>query len=161
MPPTRLTRLRGWRANERLAALFHFMRCCRAGWSQSREASIDIDRVNSYASVHTIAGWFLGLAYYNWLAQHPPHIPLWGHALLIIVGMFVASILIGGGVALLGAVLNRLVYGDTTGSVTPFAWGAFISPVLAFFAAGYALEILLRPRTDAGGNASIAEGLSF
>jgi len=101
---------------------------------------MNIDLVNTYAARHTIIGWFVGLAYFNWFAHQPPTVPLWGHLLLIIVGMFAASIIIGGGMALVAAGVTRLVKGQSDASPDLFAWGAFISPVLAFFAAGYALE---------------------
>jgi hypothetical protein len=39
------------------------------------------------------------------------------------------------------AVITKLVTGDLKGSADFFAWGVFISPVLAFFAAKYALEL--------------------
>lgn len=103
---------------------------------------MDIDRVNTYASVNTIVGWFLGLAYYNWIPYQPPHLPIWEHVLLIIGGMFAASIIIGGGVALIAAALTRVLTGHTDGDTNYFAWGAFISPVLAFFAAGYVIDAL-------------------
>jgi hypothetical protein len=99
-----------------------------------------IDLVNTYAAKWTIAGWFCGLAYYNWFASNPDHIPWWGHILLVVVGMFASSIIIGGGMSLLSALITRIATGNTEGSPHAFAWAAFISPVLAFFAAKYALH---------------------
>ena len=100
---------------------------------------MNIDRVNTIASKWTIFGWFAGLAYFNWFASDGASFSWWAHALFIIVGMFAASIIIGGGVALLFAGLTKILTGRSDGSIHGFAWGAFISPVLAFFAAKYVL----------------------
>ena len=100
----------------------------------------NIDRVNSYAAKSAIAGWFIGLAYYNWFASNPPHAALWGHLLLVTVGMFTASFVIGGGVSLLAALVTKRVTGRRDSSPEFFAWGAFISPVLTFFAADHVLQ---------------------
>jgi len=54
--------------------------------------------------------------------------------------MFAASIVIGGGLAILTAVLTKRITGKPDGSPHGFAWASFISPVLAFFAAKYALQ---------------------
>jgi len=90
----------------------------------------------------TIAGWFIGLAYYNWFSSDPISVPMWAHAVLIIGGMFAASIVIGAGLALLAALLTKLITGNPEGNPNAFAWAAFIGPVLAFFAAKYALLLL-------------------
>ena len=100
---------------------------------------MNIDTVKAKAAKATIFGWFVGLAYYNWFAHQPPHVPFWGHLLLGFVGMFVASIVIGGGLALVAALLTRMTTGRLDGSSDFFAWGVFIGPVLAFFAAAPAL----------------------
>lgn len=101
---------------------------------------MNIEIINTYAAKWTIGGWFIGLAYYNWFASAPDHVPLWAHVVLVVLGMFVASIVIGGGMALLMALITKLTTGDAEGSSHAFAWAAFISPVLAFFAAKYALQ---------------------
>jgi hypothetical protein len=101
----------------------------------------EIQIINTYAAKWTIAGWFIGLAYYNWLATNPDHVVWWAHVILVVGGMFAASIIIGGGMSLLAAFITRLVTGRTDGSRDFFGWSAFISPVLAFFAAKYALKV--------------------
>lgn len=103
---------------------------------------MDVDSVNSKAAKMTIVGWFAGLAYYNWFSSAAAHLPWWQHALLIIVGMFAAAIVIGAGMALLAAALTKVITGRSDGSINAFAWAAFISPVLAFFAAKYVLRFL-------------------
>jgi hypothetical protein len=100
---------------------------------------MNIERINTIASKRTIFGWIAGLAYFNWFASDGVHLPWWGHVLLVIAGMFAASIIIGGGVSLIMAVITKGVTGRSDGSPHGFAWGAFISPVLAFFASGYVL----------------------
>lgn len=100
---------------------------------------IDIDTVNTFAAKTTIGGWFVGLAYYNWFASAPPHLAIWIHAILVVGGLFASSILIGGGMALLMGGLTKILTGRVDGSPHAFSWGAFISPVIAFFAAKYVL----------------------
>lgn len=90
----------------------------------------------------TIAGWLAGLAYYNWFSTTAVQLPIWQHILLVVVGMFAAAIVIGAGMALLAAVLTKVITGRHDGSINAFAWAAFIGPVLAFFAAKYALQFL-------------------
>jgi hypothetical protein len=104
-------------------------------------AMLSVDAVNTKAAQWSIAGWFVGLAYFNWFASSPPHVPLWAHAVLVVAGMFFASIVIGGGVAFLMALLTKATTKSWEGSSDFFAWGAFISPVLCFFAAKYALML--------------------
>jgi hypothetical protein len=99
-----------------------------------------IDKVNTVAATHTIIGWFAGLAYFNWFASNADKITWWEQALLIVVGMFAASIIIGGAVALLMAAITKVVMREVGDNATLFAWGAFISPVIAFFSAKYVLH---------------------
>ncbi|HEY8381854.1 MAG TPA: hypothetical protein VIL09_06875 [Microvirga sp.] len=101
-----------------------------------------IDRVNEKASRMVIFGWLAGLAYYNWFSSSPITVPLWGHAVLVIGGIFVASIIIGAGLALCAAAVTKMVTGRTDGSIHAFSWAAFIGPVLAFFASKYALNAI-------------------
>ena len=103
---------------------------------------MNVDAVNTYAAKHAIFGWLAGLAYYNWFASQPPHLPLWVHAILVFGGMFAASIAIGGGMALLAAAATRITTGHDDGSIHAFSWAAFISPVLAFFASGFVFKLL-------------------
>ena len=103
---------------------------------------VNIETANTYAAKWTIGGWFVGLAYYNWFASHPPHVSLWGHVVLIIGGMFAASILIGGGMSLLASLITKIVTGRSDGSPNAFGWTAFISPVIAFFVAHPALTFM-------------------
>jgi hypothetical protein len=102
---------------------------------------MSIEAINAYASKMTILGWFIGLAYYNWFAHRTVHVPIWGHALLVVVGMFAASIIIGAGMALIAGAITRTITGKLEGSPHVYSWAAFISPVLAFFAADYAVRL--------------------
>lgn len=103
---------------------------------------LDIDSVNNKTAKMTIVGWFAGLAYYNWFSSTASALPIWQHALLVVVGMFAASVIIGAGMCLLAGGLTKIVTGRSDGSIHAFAWTAFISPVLAFFAAKYVLQFL-------------------
>lgn len=103
---------------------------------------MDVDGVNTKAAKMTIVGWFAGLAYYNWFSSTAFHLPFWEHVLLVVVGMFAAAIIIGAGMALLAAGLTKVITGRMDGSLNAFAWAAFISPILAFFAAKYVLRLL-------------------
>ncbi|MBB3063958.1 hypothetical protein [Limibacillus halophilus] len=102
---------------------------------------MDIERINSSSAGLAIIGWFAGLSYYNWLASDPTSMPIWAHAVLVIGGMFFASIVIGGGLALLAAGLTRALTGKMDGSSDVFSSMAFVSPVVAFFAAKYGLGL--------------------
>jgi hypothetical protein len=55
--------------------------------------------------------------------------------------MFAASILIGGLIAFLLGLMTKAITGGWE-DPTFYAWGVFISPILAFFAAKYAVRIL-------------------
>lgn len=102
---------------------------------------MEIERINSQASKMAIFAWFAGLAYYNWFASQPISVPIWAHVVLVVAGMFFASIVIGGGLALLSAGLTKLLTGSTDGSPHVFAWAAFVGTVPAFIAAKYGLLI--------------------
>lgn len=103
---------------------------------------MDVDSVNGKAAKMTIAGWFAGLAYYSWFSNTAAPLPIWQHALLAVVGAFAASIIIGAGMAMLAGGVTKLITGRSDGSIHAFAWAAFISPVLAFFAAKYVLQFM-------------------
>ena len=102
--------------------------------------SIDarIDSIGTENSKLVIVGWFIGLAYFNWFSSAPISVQWWAHAILIVGGMFVASIVIGGGIAvLIGVVINKAGWSRRSG--TYLKAGGLISAVLAFFAARYGL----------------------
>ena len=81
-------------------------------------------------------GWFAGLAWLGYSSD--PEAEFFGWMLLIVGGMFAASIILGGGVALAIAGLSKAV----TGRAVPcsFGWGGSLSAVLAFLAARPAAE---------------------
>ena len=106
--------------------------------------ALPVEQINTKAAKFTIVGWFVGLAYFNWFSSTAVHVSLVGHAILVIVGMFAASILIGMGIALIMGLITKAATGSTLGSPHGYAWGAFISPVIAFFAADWATIFVAR-----------------
>lgn len=101
-----------------------------------------VAQINTKAAKYSIAAWFVGLAYFNWFSSTATHVSIAGHIILVVVGMFAASILIGMIVALILGLITKLLAGRTDGSPRGDAWGAFISPVIAFFAAGWAIRLV-------------------
>lgn len=104
--------------------------------------ALSIEAINTKSAKYTIVGWFAGLAYYNWFASHPVHVSFIGHVILVVGGMFAASIIIGMGVALIMGLITKLATGSIGGSIHGYSWGVFIAPVLAFFAADLAIRIV-------------------
>lgn len=100
-----------------------------------------IEQVNNYSSKLAIWGWFAGVAYYGWWTSSAPTIPLWGYAALIIIGMFAASIIVGGGLALIAAGVTKLVTGGAERSTNAYAWASFLSPVGAFWLAKWTVAM--------------------
>ena len=93
---------------------------------------ISPEHANTKSSQFTVVGWLSGLAYYVWFGSIEATVV--EHAILIVAGIFLSSIIIGGGVALLFGILTRALTGSWDGSPHGYAWGAFIAPVIAFFA---------------------------
>ena len=77
-------------------------------------------------------GWALGLA---WIAYFDtvPGLSFWDWIILVVVGLFGASVIIGGGFAMLLAWLTKLSYGKSDARPELFAWGVVIGPIVAFF----------------------------
>ena len=93
-----------------------------------------IDRVNTGASKATIFGWFAGLA---WMVYSDSVMGLsWiDWALLVVVGMFAASIIIGGAFSLLAALLTKVIFRKSNASPTLFALAGIIAAIIAFLCA--------------------------
>lgn len=98
------------------------------------ETMDSIDRVNTGASKATIFGWFAGLA---WMAYSDSVVGLsWmDWALLVVVGMFAASIIIGGALSLLAALLTKVILGKGNESSTLFALAGIMAAIIAFLCA--------------------------
>ena len=101
-----------------------------------------VEQINTKAAKYSIAAWFVGLAYFNWFSSTATHVSIAGHIILVVVGMFAASILIGMMVTLILGLTTMLLAGRTDASPRGDAWGAVISPVIAFFAAGWAIRLV-------------------
>jgi len=100
-----------------------------------------IDRINYTVAQVTVGGWFLGLAYFNWFSSSGPSLPLWIQSILVVGGLFASSILIGGSIAMFAALITRIATGRPDGSTLGFMLAGWVSPVLAFFAAKYAVVL--------------------
>lgn len=106
--------------------------------------ALSVEQINTKTAKFTIFGWFAGLAYFNWFSSTAVHVSLIGHAILVVVGMFAASIIIGMGIALILGLITKAATGSTLGSPHGYAWGAFISPIMAFFATEPAIRLVAR-----------------
>jgi len=103
---------------------------------------ITVERANEYSSKATLFGWFVGLAWFAYTSPEAASLPWWAWAVLIVVGMFAASVVIGLGFALVAATITKAVTGDSRSSPNAYAWGAVICPVIAFFCAWPAAKLL-------------------
>lgn len=104
--------------------------------------TISAEHANSKSSQFTILGWLGGLAYYVWFGSIEATIV--EHGILVVGGIFLSSIIIGGGIALFFGVLTLLFTGRWDGSPHGYAWGAFISPIVAFFCVQPAAKTLVQ-----------------
>ena len=102
---------------------------------------ISVDRVNSIGAANTIVGWFAGLAWV-YFGDRIVGLGTLDWIILIIGGMFGASIVIGGGLALVAALLTKLSTGNAASSPHAFSWMALIAPVVAFFCANPVARLL-------------------
>lgn len=100
-----------------------------------------VDQINTENSKLVIVGWFIGLAYYNWFSSDATPLAWWLHAILVIGGLFVSSILIGGGMAILAGAANRAAFGNPEARPNLFKLAGLIAAALAFIAAKYALSV--------------------
>jgi hypothetical protein len=102
--------------------------------------TILIQDILTSASKTTILGWFAGLAWLGYFSD--PGLGFFGWMLIIVGGMFAASIILGGGVALAIAGVSKAIAGRADAMPGLFKWGRFVSGVLAFLAARPAAEQL-------------------
>ena len=101
---------------------------------------LSVNQTNAYVSRLTIFGWWAGLAWHVYTGG-AMDLNLFAWAILIIGGMFVVSLIIGGGIAFLLGVLTRVVYGDWHATSALYAWGTIFGPVIAFFCASPAIGL--------------------
>ena len=100
-----------------------------------------IHEILTRASKMTIFGWFAGLAWFAYSGGNPALGPL-GWMILIVGGMFAASIILGAGVAMVIAGISKAIAGRTDALPGLFVLGAYISAALAFWCARPAAEQL-------------------
>jgi hypothetical protein len=109
--------------------------------------ALSIDRIGDLSSKTTIVGWLGGLAWLALFTENAVGVVWWEWLILVIVGMFAASIVIGGGLAMLAAFLTRLVIGKSDGSPHAFVFTAIVSPLLSLYATGPAVGFFICDRT--------------
>lgn len=90
-----------------------------------------VDAINTRASKAIVIGWVAGLAYFVWWGDIAAS--FWANIVLVAVGVFVSSIVLGGAVAMVMRALYRMKTRSQGGGAKFLAWGDFISPVVAFF----------------------------
>jgi hypothetical protein len=103
---------------------------------------MSIEGINTKSARNTAIGWFAGLAYFNWFASDSEPLSIIADFLLVVIGAPAACMVIGVGVALLASLVTKLWTGRVDGSPHAYASGALISPVLAFFAAEPAIQVV-------------------
>ena len=90
-----------------------------------------VDATNTKSSKAIVIGWIAGLAYFVWWGDIEAS--FWANIVLVAVGVFVSSIVLGSTVAMVMDVLTRITKRSQGRGANFSAWGAFISPVVAFF----------------------------
>lgn len=56
------------------------------------------------------------------------------------VGLFASSLIVAGGLAAVAAGVTKLTTGAADRSLNAYAWAAFLSPVAAFWIAGWTIR---------------------
>ena len=90
-----------------------------------------VDATNTKSSKAIVIGWVAGLAYFVWWGDIEAS--FWANIALVAVGVFVSSIVLGSAVAMVMDALTRLTTRSKGRGTNFLGWGAFISPVVAFF----------------------------
>ena len=93
-----------------------------------------IDWINSKAASWTIFGWLAGCSWVSWQGQASDISTAWW-LVIVVVGIFGSSLIVGGGISLLIAALCKISTGRADGAPLVFALGVIVSPILAFVAA--------------------------
>ena len=99
----------------------------------------DIKGINYWSNTLGIIGWLSSLAYYNWFASHPPHVPIWGHVLLVVGGCFLVTTFIAAVLAATAGAVTQSRRGYAEGSAILFVAAAVVCPIVTFFVARGAL----------------------
>jgi len=101
-----------------------------------------IDIITRDLARAAIAGWIVGLCYYNWLADIATPIPWWGHFLLATLGSMASVILVGLVVGLPIVGITKLLNGR--GARLVDALGISLAAIFAFLAADIAIHFVER-----------------
>lgn len=100
-----------------------------------------LDIASGLIAKAVVLAWFVGLAWFNWLAPNPAPIPWQGHLVLIAM-VVLAVILIGTPVFLTVRSLSNLFESRTVPPAIIFGFGMLVSAALSFLAAAIAVRFV-------------------
>lgn len=110
----------------------------------SNQTEAAIVAMNTTTAKASVGAWFAGLVYALWFSSTglPPGVSGIGFiygVILVVGGMFLSSIVIGGGTILVLGGLSKVMTGRFDGKPAIFSLGLIIVPVLCFLAGGWAV----------------------
>jgi hypothetical protein len=94
------------------------------------------------SSKAVIASWFISLAFFNWF-NNEVHLGFFLNLILIVVGMFLTSIIFGGGCAMIAGLINKSLYKNPSGNIKTFDLMSHVACIITF-ASGYYLVNFLK-----------------
>ena len=103
---------------------------------------VTAERASQHGANLLAIGWFAGLCYYQWFNSAAEPLPLLWNIGVALGGLLVVSVAIGVPLSAFAMLLTKAATGRVDGSPHAYSWLAFVAPVLAFFAASYALEFV-------------------
>lgn len=103
---------------------------------QSTPEQAQIEHINMVTSKLCMTGWFLGLAWMFFVSSDASEVVWWEWIALAVAGPFAASIVVGGGLALVSALITKVLTGSQEGSPMLFGLNSYVAPVLVFFVSG-------------------------
>jgi hypothetical protein len=89
------------------------------------------------SSKAVIISWFSSLALFSWF-NNEVHLGILVNLILIVVGMFLTSIIFGGGCATVAGLINKSLYKNPNKNINTFNYMNYIACVLTF-SSGYLL----------------------
>jgi len=89
------------------------------------------------SSKAVIASWFISLAFFSWF-NNEVHLGFFINLILIVVGMFLTSIIFGGGCATIAGLINKSFYKNPNSNINTFHFMNYVACGLTF-GSGYFL----------------------